>query len=1129
MVLKVAGGGSPTSVVYQGTWNASTNTPTLTSGVGVKGYYYVVSVAGNTNLDGISIWSVGDWAIFNGSVWEKVNAGTSETFVDLTVTNTANITNGNINNLYSPNVVISGGLLDNVTIGSTTPSNATFVNISATSIATSGLELSGLTGYVYANDTTNVTASSTIPVANVLGAVPNTVNVLASGLLSGGGPLTGNVTIDLSSVSVSNITGLGTMAYENSTSVSITGGTINNILGDSDTFTNISIGSGNASVTNINASIGSIASLSSSNVSFTGGITSNLVEANVTISSGNLSVTNANIASANISTSLRTQTLTGYLYGNDNNSDVTASSVIPVANVTGAVANTFNIIAGTGLSGGGALSGSTITLGIANTGVLSGIYGGTSVSPVLTIGSDGLVLSASNVAISGVPPSGIAGGDLSGTYPNPVLVSSGISAGTYGSSSVIPILTIDSKGRATSASTSSVMATSIIGGTSGALAYQSAPSMTSFLPIGTNDQILTSLSGVPVWKSSSAIQNVVFVSPTGSDTSGNGSVFYPYQTISHALTVIDGSGWEVIICPGTYSESPTLTSQNVTMTTFGVETGGLANINGSLTINTPSSSTRLNGIYATSMIHSGAGSLYMWHSGINGGFSKTGSGYLQLLESDTQGGSLTGTMSITGAGTCSFAGPNTIGALTINNASANVVVFGQLSQFPITLNAGTLALGSGPVYSSSSVTPSLVATSGTLIVDGASMVTPAGTLAGINISAAAVYDLKQITYNPLASTLNGTQVALQNASMYAPILNIPYIQGVTSFSATPVSTGTLDNVTIGSLTPRVGNFTNITLTTPLALKYGGIGLSAVPSNGQLLIGTSASTFALNTLTAGSNISISNGSGSITISATTTLSGSSLTSGNILVGNASNVATPRVVFGDGTINASGAITISSTNGTLFAPSATTDTTNASNITSGILKNSVGGTGTSGIPTDGQLLIGSTSSSTFVLNTLTAGSNISISNGSGSITLSVSGVLPSVSVSGQYPNITGVGTLISGIWNASVISVPYGGTGLSSTPTNGQIPIGTGSGYSLNTLTAGSNIVVSNSAGSVTVALGHTVSGIILSSSSVELSSTTFLGSTLSSVVMNSNAMMLAPAGYLPFTLSGSVVGIPYYTT
>jgi len=60
-------------VSYQGTWNATTNTPTLTSSVGTKGYYYVVSVAGSTNLNGITSWNIGDWAIFNGTAWEKID------------------------------------------------------------------------------------------------------------------------------------------------------------------------------------------------------------------------------------------------------------------------------------------------------------------------------------------------------------------------------------------------------------------------------------------------------------------------------------------------------------------------------------------------------------------------------------------------------------------------------------------------------------------------------------------------------------------------------------------------------------------------------------------------------------------------------------------------------------------------------------------------------------------------------------------------------------------------------------------------------------------------------------------------------------------------------------------------
>ena len=62
-----------TGVSYQGTWNANTNTPTITSGSGTAGYYYVVSVAGSTTIDGISDWNVGDWIIFNGTAWDQVD------------------------------------------------------------------------------------------------------------------------------------------------------------------------------------------------------------------------------------------------------------------------------------------------------------------------------------------------------------------------------------------------------------------------------------------------------------------------------------------------------------------------------------------------------------------------------------------------------------------------------------------------------------------------------------------------------------------------------------------------------------------------------------------------------------------------------------------------------------------------------------------------------------------------------------------------------------------------------------------------------------------------------------------------------------------------------------------------
>lgn len=275
---------------YKGTWDAATNTPTLTSGVGTKGDYYVVSVAGSTNLDGITLWGVGDWAVFNGTTWQKVDGGNTSTITELTVTT--------------------------------------------------------LTGYMYANNTSPVTASTTIPVANITGAVPNTVNVIAGTGMTGGGALTGNVTLNLANTAVtaatygnatavssftvdaqgritnagnvtiaisnSAVSGLGTMSTQNANAVAITGGTVNGITG------NVVGAIPNGSVTNVLLQ-NSTATLGNATITL-GGTTStvgNLTLSNVTVSSGNVtanvSLTNATNASATFATSSLPLVPAGYL------------------------------------------------------------------------------------------------------------------------------------------------------------------------------------------------------------------------------------------------------------------------------------------------------------------------------------------------------------------------------------------------------------------------------------------------------------------------------------------------------------------------------------------------------------------------------------------------------------------------------------------------------------------------------------------------------------------------------------------------------------------------------------------------------------------------------------------------
>jgi hypothetical protein len=273
------------ALVYQGTWNASTNTPTLTSSVGNKGDYYYVSVAGSTNLNGITDWQIGDLALFNGTVWQKIDntdavqSVNGQTGVVVLGPNDVGAT-ANTTFILATGLLSGGGRLNanaTITLTSVPVANVPGAVPNTVNVLTSGLLTGGgaLTG--------NVTITLTnVPIANVPSAVPNTVNVIAGTGLIGGGALTGNITLIASGVPAANVTGLGTMAVQNANAVAITGGTA------------------------------VLTSLSTSNVSITGGT----INAQVTNLTGNTSI------SATMSNASLLLVPAGYLFANVNSTVV---------------------------------------------------------------------------------------------------------------------------------------------------------------------------------------------------------------------------------------------------------------------------------------------------------------------------------------------------------------------------------------------------------------------------------------------------------------------------------------------------------------------------------------------------------------------------------------------------------------------------------------------------------------------------------------------------------------------------------------------------------------------------------------------------------------------------------------
>lgn len=183
------------TVNYKGTWNASTNNPTLNSSPAssTKGDYYVVSTAGTQ----FSIsFAVGDWIISNGTAWEKVD-----------LTDAVSSVFGRTGAVVGVSTDYSAVGLTNTAIGASNPSTGAFTTVTASSTI-SASNFSGSSSGVNTGDQTTITGNA------------GTATALQTARTIGGSSFNG--TANVTSFPVPGAIGVTTPAAANFTSIGVT-------------------------------------------------------------------------------------------------------------------------------------------------------------------------------------------------------------------------------------------------------------------------------------------------------------------------------------------------------------------------------------------------------------------------------------------------------------------------------------------------------------------------------------------------------------------------------------------------------------------------------------------------------------------------------------------------------------------------------------------------------------------------------------------------------------------------------------------------------------------------------------------------------------------------------------------
>lgn len=255
-------------------------------------------------------------------------------------------------------------------------------------------------------------------------------------------------------------------------------------------------------------------------------------------------------------------------------------------------------------------------------------------------------------------------------------------------------------------------------------------------------------------------------------------------------------------------------------------------------------------------------------------------------------------------------------------------------------------------------------------------------------------------------------------------------------TATYPSTTTANQLLYSSSTNTVAGLSTANSGVLTTNSSGVPSITAISTNGQIIIGSTAGSPAAGTLTAGTGVSITNGSNSITV-------GVSGAVGQTITGNSGGALSPSA--GNWNIQGSGSITASGSGSTL--------TTQLTGLTNHAV---LVGAGTATITN-----VGPTSTSGQILQSQGASADPAFSTATYPSTTTANQILYSSSTN----TVAGLATANNGVLTTGATGTPV----ITALGTNGQLLIGSSSGPpTAATLTAGSNITITNGANSISIA-------------------------------------------------------------